>query len=238
MAHIQWNYSGAVTTFISPTASAFSSVTFDITVSSVPNRILVITTFGEDQTASPTILPITSMTFNGIALTKIAAINCDGATIINSDRLEMWYMLNPPIGTYTLSVTYAGAQTFRTGVASVVLYNAKQQAPEAVATTVNPYSNSVTTISTNITTITPNAVIIDALQHPTSSAVVTANSPQQQLYSYTVTTSSHGSGSSALEKLVPGTYNVGWTANFPDAMNHIVAAFAPAPFVPFIITGD
>lgn len=83
--------------------TASSTKTISITVNSGSNKILLIHTGVEDGTDAER--PITGITFNGDALTKVGSLNDNVANITS----ETWRLLNPSEGTFNAVITYTGA---------------------------------------------------------------------------------------------------------------------------------
>ena len=67
------------------------------------DRLLVVGTNAGDTTAGDR--PVTGITYNGAALTKIRS---DTIGLITS---ELWYLLNPDTGAHNIIVSYTGLNT-------------------------------------------------------------------------------------------------------------------------------
>lgn len=100
-----------------------SSLTISHTVANQSNRLLVVNTFAEDQSATD--CNATSVTYNSVALTE-AANAMSGTTW--RQCVKLWYLLAPDVGTYNIVISWAGPNTALTG-GGISLYNVKQQAP-------------------------------------------------------------------------------------------------------------
>ena len=119
------------------TTSAASSLTFSHTVGNHPNRILTVGTQGEDSSSSD--CEVTSVTYNGAPLTKVAEVTEGTSTFL---CVGMWYLLAPDTGTNDVVITWNGNVSEGSGGATSI-YNAAQRAPEAQA---SQTLNSDTTI--------------------------------------------------------------------------------------------
>lgn len=74
--------------------SSSATVNYSFTITGT-NPLIVCTTFGSDSSDS-----ITSVTYNGVNLNKIASIR----TPVNERFSTLWYLLNPATGSHTVSV--------------------------------------------------------------------------------------------------------------------------------------
>jgi len=130
-----------------------SSISWSHTVGNYDNRILVVCS-GVEDSASDYI--ITGADYNNKALTKAYS---EVVTSSNgySASSEIWYILNPPIGTQNIRVNYTGTVN-DCSVGAISLYNVTQQAPEAVNSNTNEGLNQ---ISTSVTTLSDGAIVID-----------------------------------------------------------------------------
>ena len=86
-----------------------SSVTISYTVG-LDDGILILCTGAQDSNDAN--LPITTATYNGVALTKLRS-----DTNNNDIRSEIWYLVDPPVGTYNL-VFGTGTGVWKAGIVS------------------------------------------------------------------------------------------------------------------------
>jgi len=118
------------------------TVTWSHTIGGGANRILIVGVSGEI-----TLTPVSGIVYGPSSLTLLAAQN-EG-----SIRAEAWYLLNPPTGTATITVTFSGAQPDAIGgsvsyfnVASVGGYNsAGGGGSDPITITVNANSGDLVT---------------------------------------------------------------------------------------------
>ncbi len=189
-----------------------ATLTWAHTIGAGNNRLLVVG-FSQ-ETASD----VTGVTFNGVALTKAKDIKT-GDGFLN---VELWYLLNPPVGTYNVVVSCSGDTMGSSAGGSMSFFGVKQQAPEATASN---SQNSGTSISQNITTLTNNAILVDVMANG-NDASLTPNGAQTG--KYTAAGASNGTGGSY--KIVPtaGASSMSWsTTNFRNGL--CIAAFAEEP---------
>ena len=185
-----------------------STVSWTHTVGNYNNRILVVCSGVED--AGTADYPITGIDFNNNGLTK-----AHSDFVLSSNNYltssEIWYILNPEIGSFTLRVNYTGPLN-DCEVGAISLYNVSQQGPEAVNSSTNEAINQ---ISTDITTTTDGSIIIDTA-HCGNAQTFTQGSGQTEFYEEVAASS----GAAGSYKILPtsGTTtmweNVSNTAEF------------------------
>ena len=151
------------TATVETNASQTTYTLSSFTVSSSGNsQILVVTASTENgQTA-------TAATFNSQAMTLIATPG-----VGTNASAAMFYMVNPPVTTANVVVSYGVAPATRAGVSATVL--------DCVDTATAPLSNSTTAsgnISSSVTVVTPNTLLIDALGNENSATPATTQSGQ------------------------------------------------------------
>ena len=209
----------------SGTASYTTTVTFNHTIGSGSNRVLVVGATIEDCDNYPS---VSGVTYNGQPLTYI-----DSGQVISGSgcggRAELWYLLEadlPSAGTYNVRVNTSG--TFDQIVAGAIsLENVAQQAPEASDSNAN---DAQTTITTNITTFTDGAWLVDVVHSGNATGDFAPNGGQTERYQR-VSGSSTGAGSTK-EVSTAGSTSAGWTSAGANRLAHVAAAFAPAPAAP------
>ncbi|NIM92088.1 MAG: hypothetical protein GTO18_00005, partial [Anaerolineales bacterium] len=81
------------------TSGRYNSITWSHTVNPGENRLLIVSFITPNR-------PHAWVKFNGFNLTKIAEED-----LSNRVRNSMWYMLNPPVGTYTVQITLETGET-------------------------------------------------------------------------------------------------------------------------------
>jgi hypothetical protein len=128
--------------------SPTSSLTWSHPIRSGSNRMLIVSIGGE-ETGPITNLPITSVTYGGIPLTRAIfqdASSPQDTIPLESDRIEMWYLLQkdlPAPGSHTVLVTFTGTVN-GAGAGSMSLMNVKQGPPEASASDSAGLKNKLT----------------------------------------------------------------------------------------------
>ncbi len=138
--------------------STGNTVSLSHTISAGDNRCLIVC-FGADyySSADPP-FNVYSATFNGVALTK-AVENVFELDANNGVVSQIWYLLNPPVGTYNVAMTIGSStSTFKVTALS---YTGVVAGPEATAI-VNTTIPNQTSISTTITTLTNNALVVNS----------------------------------------------------------------------------
>lgn len=136
---------------ISPDATSFgtgvgTTRTVSHTIGSGSNGILLV---GAHYANGTTIS--TSCTFNGVAMTKATFINGSPT----GETQEMWYMLNPPAGTYDIVLTISSSKNMQVLGSS---YFGVQQSSQPDATSTG--NTGTTSISPSVTTVARNAWIM------------------------------------------------------------------------------
>ena len=146
-----------------------SSLTFEHIVNFGSNKILIVGV--AVQIDAGDVPDVTGVTYNSVALTKIAE-----KIYLIYESVELWYLLNPDEGTHNVVVTLASATDKGIGAGAITIDGAKQQAPEVN----NTANGNSTTASVSITTLTDNAWIIDAVATRDSTNDMTAGENQTE----------------------------------------------------------
>jgi hypothetical protein len=123
-----------------------TSRTWSHTVSGGDNRLLAVSVSNRDNTTDGDRV-ISGITYNGTALTQ--AVSQDDTSAGDNMRAEVWYLVNPPVGTASVVVSFAGGGPTRGQAGAVSFTGAAQTSPVDVTggtnTGTNPdISNSVT----------------------------------------------------------------------------------------------
>lgn len=135
-----------------------NTVSLSHTISAGSDRCLVVC-FGADyfSSADPA-YNVYSATFNGIALTR-AVENFFAIDANNGVVSQIWYLLNPPVGTFNVEMTIGtSTSVFKVTALS---YTGVVAAPEATAL-INTTIPNPTSLSTTITTLTSNALVVNS----------------------------------------------------------------------------
>jgi uncharacterized repeat protein (TIGR01451 family) len=118
--------------------------------------------------------PVTSVTYAGIAFTRIGFL--DGGTGSNDRRMELWRLVDPPIGTATVTVTFASSAKAVIGAAC--FYGVNTAAPTG------PFASNEG--RTNHATVTvPSAsgeLVIDCMAVQGNAATATVGAGQTQIW--------------------------------------------------------
>jgi hypothetical protein len=143
---------------ITSTSGSFNSgsttdETLSITVASNSNRVLIVPITVQALSGTPTIntVKIGSTSFT------LAIANDD---FTNGQKSEMWYLINPPTGSNTITVNF-GAANARFSIGAYSLFNVDQSSPiGATATSSNTAGNAPSSI--NITPTHTGSWIMDS----------------------------------------------------------------------------
>ncbi|MHC4216881.1 MAG: hypothetical protein ACYSU7_00340 [Planctomycetota bacterium] len=204
-------------------SSGVTTLTFNHTIGSGCNRLLVVCIATEED--SPDADAVT-VTYNGVAMTPAVEHTPAGGTQMQT---EIWYMLEtdlPVSGTYPVFIecpAMSGSSNINGGAISVS--GAKQQGPEATAVN-DDGSAGDSTISTNITTLTDGAWIFECIGSGDSISGFTADSGQTERFDQ-LGGSSRCAGSTQ-QKAIAGLETQDWSADSSsNRLSHVLAAFAP-----------
>jgi pectate lyase len=141
------------------TTTGRTSLTWSHTIGSGTDRVLVVGVAVED--ASTTDANVTSVTYNGVALTAVPSskINGGGTGIIQT---QLFYLLGSslPVGAFNVVVTFQGAVD-GISAGAVSLTGVSQAAPGPAATKVD--TSGADSISTSISTPVSNAWVVDVV---------------------------------------------------------------------------
>lgn len=141
------------------TTGAGTAISSSFTVGVNTNRALVLTMITGGSTA-------TSITYAGVALTKIDSSSVTGTT----NFLETWYLNAPATGTNNLIINFSGSRTVVWNMYSY--YNVSQSGqPEVHATNTGGAGSA----SVSATPLTNGALVVGAIFGPTASGSVFTN---------------------------------------------------------------
>lgn len=185
------------------------------------DKILVVSFgYGDDPNA------IVGVTYNGIPLTEIRTEKIAGGKIAS-----MWYLLNPPAGTYTVSVdlTVASAGTFTGASAS---YAGVDQTNPVEAGHVGAQGTSATA-TLDITTTNAEAWVIDT-HHAGGNWNMVATTGRTQRWNF-VKGSSTEAGST-LKTTTAGTFTLDWVEGLSASQPWVMVAAALKPTTPTPVT--
>ncbi|HYK03806.1 MAG TPA: C25 family cysteine peptidase [Thermoanaerobaculia bacterium] len=139
---------GAQTTNTATLTSVASTTTFGHTTAVTTNRILLVGVHMNIRNATGT--TVSGVTYGAQALTLLDAVT-DG---VADTRTEVWYLLNPPTGLNTVSVTAGGitpGNNVETFVSATTFSGVDQAAPDTATATGSGTPASVTVTGTTTT---------------------------------------------------------------------------------------
>jgi hypothetical protein len=143
-------------------ADGVSSLSWTQTVNSHLNQVLIVTVSTYEHITS-------SVTYNGVSMTKIG-----NATCLSTCNASMWYLLNPPTGSHSVVTKLSGTTSVVGGAATY--YNVDQSNPFGSIATTNGKS---TTASVSVSS-TQSQLIIDSYTNENHGG--TPASGQTQVY--------------------------------------------------------
>ncbi|HVW20222.1 MAG TPA: immunoglobulin domain-containing protein [Opitutaceae bacterium] len=204
---------------VSKSGTNASSASWSHTVGSGANTVLVVGLALEDT--SSTVLNVSSITYNGVAMSAVpsSAVTAGSSTL---DRTVLYYLLNPPAGAHTVSVTFGGAVN-GVSAGSISLSGVAQSAPAAAG--VNS-STSAKTLSASASVATAGSWVVDAVCSGAGNASFTPGASQTGRWA--IGQSSSGGAGSTLAPGATGTASTSWTASSTSQMALSLAVFAPA----------
>ena len=186
---------------------------FSYTVLNVPGRVLVVCAAHWNYYFHTT--SVTGMTYGGVAMTL--ADRADGAYYADVD---VYYLVNPPVGTNTIQITGGNG---RWVVTAMTLTNVNTVDP--IDVTDSGYGVAQSSKSLTLTTTVDDCFIIDAVQiedQPGSAA-----SGQTEIWNEWHTTGENGTGGGSYKIAGnAGQYTMQWTGD--EAENNGIALVAVA----------
>lgn len=191
--------------------STASSVTFAHTVGANGQRLLIVCVSIAQSSGA-----VTSATFNGVAMTK--AIN---KVLVSGSNYEcaIFYLVNPPTGTYNVVVNFSASSNYAVGAASFFFVN---QASPADNTNSTSAASGAPVLS--ITTV-EKALIIDSIISAAATAR-TQGAGQSVIHTQTINGGDSGAGSYKIATSA-GSYNMSWDEGIGDGYAYCTASFKP-----------
>lgn len=207
-----------------------SSFSWNHTVASNDNRILWVGVMMRDGSLAD--IGIASITFNGDALSEI--ITREGAFHAGNFGVEMWGILMPDVGTFSIAVTLDGTCDHAGGFA-IDAYDMNQSlTPEDMDSGLtNNFDTNDPSIS--LTTGVDNCLMIDFGYNATSFGSLTVGAGQTEISGAQLALNGGGdTGAASYETLASaGAGTMSWTTPGVgagmDAWVFVAAAWAPAP---------
>lgn len=116
----------------------------------------------------------TSVQFNGINMSLQAS-----ALLGTTNTAQIYYLINPPVGTYTFTITWLST-TNGPNFTGMTLLGVDKKTPNLISA--SGTASAATTISNNVTPTAPNSLIIEVF-NATAGSAFTTTSPQVTIYS-------------------------------------------------------
>ena len=199
-----------------------STLTWQHSIGDCYNQILIVAVTGESSVAAN--LEVESVTYRGVNMQR-AAYAVAGSYPYNG--AELWYMLDTDLPlcdcAEDIVVTFKGVVASKVGGA-ISIYNAKQQAPEAIATNTSANTSS---ISTDITTLTNKAWAIDIVGNGGEGTYTSTT--EGMVERFDDNTGGYGGCSGAgstKEVSVAGSTTMSWSSTHSSRTVHLIAVFA------------
>jgi hypothetical protein len=185
-------------------SSSPSTATWTHTCSGT-NRLLIVSS-GYDANQ---LEHLTSVTYNGISLTKIITV---GLSPSNDYGLELWYLVNPPAGSFTVSITW-NTFTLFSSAASLSFTGVNQTTP------IGNFNSTASNNSLTETTSVNNAWIVDMVFADASTSPRMPNSGQTLQWSFLNNTRGTWFAGSTSGPFTPaGNYTTGYSSGTLTAM--------------------
>lgn len=183
-----------------------SQITLSFTCGKLTNGILIVASQVRNST-NATFSNITSVTFNGVSLTLANAQN--STTGSRYESAEIWYLVNPPEGTFNIVVTYQSSVNFA-AIGGMSFHGVDKKSPldSTAGQTYTTLEGNPWTVS--ITTITNNCLLINSIYNSSDSAISPNNGETE---AWEVRVNSAGDSAAASYKLAvtpAGATTTGW----------------------------
>lgn len=204
----------------SATGNTTNRISWSHTVGLGTNRLLTVCALARDTVAGD--VAVTTVTANGLPLRRVRAdLRTYGAA---SFRTELWYLVNPGVGTNTIVVTWTGALS-NYGVGSATSYFGVNQVTPIDAQAGRGGSGTI--ISTVITTVANHALITDCALGEANGGL-TMRAGQTTRVDRLTTGTVDGVGVSTVnDKAVAGSETMDWTQ--AEALNWVISAVSLRP---------
>ena len=205
----------------SASGNTTNMISWSHTVGNGTNRFLAVCTQARDTVASD--VAVVTVTANGFPLTKVRAdLRTDAGSSFGT---ELWYLPNPGIGVYSITVTWAGALSSYGVGASTSYFGVDQVAP------IDAHAGSGgigATLSKAITTVANHAVIVDCALAQSDPLTIGVGQTSRVNRRTTGTVDAVGV-STVNDKTPAGTETMDWTQS--AAQNWVISAVSlrPAP---------
>lgn len=173
--------------------SQATSLTYSLTSTGINRLILV--QISTEATA------VSGVTYNGVALTQATTITNGGV------KSEQWYLIAPPIGTYSVVITLASASYITSGAE---IYNTVNQS--SPIGTLQTSTGTSTSPSLTLITATDNSLVVDSLATGVLPIVYTTGAGQVENWHVTATPNVR-QGASSIESAgsQPDSVTMSWS---------------------------
>jgi hypothetical protein len=198
-----------------------NTISWSHTVGNGTNRFLAVCTQARDTVAGD--VAVTAVTASGIPLTKIRAdLRTDVGAAFGT---ELWYLASPAVGTYTMTVTWAGALSSY-GVGSATSYFGVDPVTPIDAHAGN--GGTGITLATTLTTVANHALITDCAV--AQSDPLTVGAGQTPRVNRTTTGTVDAVGVSTVNDKTPaGAETMDWTQFGAQNWVNSAVSLRPAP---------
>lgn len=222
-----------------------SQITLSFTCGKLTNGILIVASQSRNST-NAVFSNITGVTFNGLSLSLAKAQNSTSGSRYES--AEIWYLVNPPTGTYDIVVTYQSSVNFA-AIGAMSFHGVDKKSPldSSAGQTYTDLEGNPWTVS--ITTLTDNCLLINSIYN-SSDAAIQPNNGETEAWEVRVNSAGDSAAASYKIGVTPaGATTTGWNngAAGTDEAAMAVAAFTrhneamltrrsmrPRPFAPGI----
>lgn len=184
------------------------------------NPLILVGVCGEDfvSTSDPV---VSSVTFNGIAMTRLGSVQGPaGSHIAEVELWALWGSSVPVAGSYTVAVTFAGNTDSRKG-GSASFGNVKQATAEAIGSKAR---NATTPLQATLTTLT-NFALVFSVYGSQNGGTVTHDSDMTEVFA--PTTSGEDCKLTGAYKIVPSAsfVTVNESLTNPESEGMVIASF-------------
>ncbi len=164
-----------------------STVTLSgFTTGSESNRLMLVQVETNQQRT------FTAVTYNGLALTQIAAKNSPQVVDPVGAHVELWYLLNPPSGSYDIVATMSSAGTGSIGAAT--FYNVDQTTPLGTFATASGTTTGYQATNLLVPTTSTSQLVVDAIGVTNNNSSLYSADTQSQMWYLPNTSSVYGEG--------------------------------------------
>lgn len=199
-------------------ASDVGSITFSATVAAGTNTVMAVCVGMENDGAGT--LSVSSVTFNGDALTLLAGIDPSSYS-----RAEIWYRVAPDVATGNVVVTFSSFD--KCAVGAYVADGVDQATPLRAAT--SSAAASGTSVSNTVAGVVTGDLVLDMLSIDAGGHAATVGADQTEQWDLDVSGATTGASSTQLGS-AGGVMSWTWTTSQP--WSHVATAFANAAAAP------